>query len=459
MSGPTSGKRLAGQLRYAHFKDWGSPVSYYYVEKITNDVWTIYRPLCHPDEEDAPAEHQVQVGESQEVGVFERVNVSTGKESDLERKPQPGVMGPDPILFHHLEQGLESPYTKQNLLAACPAGLRAGVTTIAMTPNGGHGTVAGDGPQGSQRDSAASASDGGDSSIEHTKGDPQLARLITLMELSLKQQQSAMGVPQPTMAQRPARDSGTFGSSTDGAGHAEAEAARWASRRLEVPGLVKLPPANANPHDHEEEQPTAASFDVLNNAVAALTHVVTKQQQQQQNTANLPSKLFKLEGAQGQVALDELAEMFAEQPRMAVDEFEAELRRQAGLPQKAALSNDTILNTWRNTAPLKDYNLACTVAEVIMDAYLAGRHGAHDQCLGRLALLLGALEQYGRDGHFKRAQYITGLPKPPTQLYKAVPPEEKAARKHEIGSLALLVGARRKTTATAAYKESRPGRD
>ena len=223
--------------------------------------------------------------------------------------------------------------------------------------------------------------------------------------------------------------------------------------------MVKLPPANVNPHDSEEEQPAAASLDVLTDAVAALTHVVTKQQQQQQNTANLPSKLFKLEGAQGQVALDELAEMFAEQPRMAVDEFEAELRRQAGLPQKAALSNDTILNTWRNTAPLKDYNLACTVAEVIMDAYLAGRHGAHDQCLGRLALLLGALEQYGRDGHFKRAQYITGLPKPPTQLHKAVPPEEKAAGKHEIGSLALLVGARRKTTATAAYKESRPGRD
>ena len=120
----------AGQLRYAQFKDWGSPVSYYYVEKITNDVWTIYRPLCHPDEEDAPAEHQVQVGASQEVGVFERVNVSTGKESDLEREPQPDVMGPDPILFHHLQQGLESPYTQQNLLAACPVGLRAGQTTI-----------------------------------------------------------------------------------------------------------------------------------------------------------------------------------------------------------------------------------------------------------------------------------------------------------------------------------------
>ena len=94
-----------------------------------------------------------------------------------------------------------------------------------------------------------------------------------------------------------------------------------------------------------------------------------------------------------------------------------------------------------------------------MDAYLAGRHGSHEKCLGRLALLLGALEQYGRDGHFKRAQYITGLPKPPTQLYKAVPAEEKASGKHEIGGLAQLVGARRKTTATAAYKESRPGKD
>ena len=135
------------------------------------------------------------------------------------------------------------------------------------------------------------------------------------MELSLQQQQSAVGVPQPTMARRPARDTGTFGSSTDGTGNAEDEAARWASRRLEVRGLVKLPPANVNPHDSEEEQPAAASLDVLTDAVAALTHVVTKQQQQQQqqqNTANMPSKLFKLEGAQGQVALDELAEQFAE---------------------------------------------------------------------------------------------------------------------------------------------------
>ena len=235
------------------------------------------------------------------------------------------------------------------------------------------------------------------------------------------------------------------------------------SRRAPMSMRVLVPsvgaPADAVPQDLDEERGPNTKFDVLTDAVAALTHVMTKQQLQQQNTTNMPSKLFKLEGAQGQVALDELAELFAEQPTIAVDEFEAELRRQAGLPQKATLSNDTILNTWRNTAPLKDYNLACTVAEVIMDAYLAGRHGAHDQCLGRLALLLGALEQYGRDGHFKRAQYITGLPKPPTQLYKAVPPEEKAAGKHEIGSLALLVGARRKTTATAAYKESRPGRD
>ena len=82
-----------------------------------------------------------------------------------------------------------------------------------------------------------------------------------------------------------------------------------------------------------------------------------------------------------------------------------------------------------------------------MDAYLAGRHGSHDQCLGRLALLLGALEQSDR------------LTQAATQLYKALPPEEKASGKHEIGSLALLVGARRKTTATAACKESRPGKD
>ena len=53
MAAPVSGKRCAGQLRYAHFVDWVVPVPFYYVERIPANNWVIARPLCHPDEEDA----------------------------------------------------------------------------------------------------------------------------------------------------------------------------------------------------------------------------------------------------------------------------------------------------------------------------------------------------------------------------------------------------------------------
>ena len=215
-------------------------------------------------------------------------------------------MGPDPIQFAHLKAGTESPYTKGNL--------RVGATYISLSPSGPT-AFAGGGHPPPPGGAPLSVSDGGDS----TKADGRLDRLITLMELNLQQQQATAGALPATHSQRPARDSGTFGSGTLGTAAAEAEVARWANRRPEVPGTVKLPHADAASQDLDEERVPNTKFDVLTDAVAVLTHVVTKQQQQQQNTTNMPSKLFKLEGAQGQVALDELAELFAEQPTIAVD--------------------------------------------------------------------------------------------------------------------------------------------
>ena len=61
MAAPAAGKRCAGQLRYAHLADWVVPVSFYFVEGLSANKWVIARPPCHPDEEDAPEEHQVSV--------------------------------------------------------------------------------------------------------------------------------------------------------------------------------------------------------------------------------------------------------------------------------------------------------------------------------------------------------------------------------------------------------------
>ena len=201
MAAPASGKRCAGQLRYVHFADWVVPVSFYFVERLSANKWVIARPPCHPDEEDAPEEHQVSVESVEEMIVYEQMDFSTVK-----RGPQEGVMGPDPILFAHLTANTESPYTKSNLLAACPADLRKGATYISLSPSGPTAFASGGHPP-PPGGAPLSVSDGGDS----TKADGRLDRLITLMELNLQQQQATAGALPATHSQRPARDSGTFG--------------------------------------------------------------------------------------------------------------------------------------------------------------------------------------------------------------------------------------------------------
>ena len=89
MAAPAAGKRCAGQLRYAHLADWVVPVSFYFVEGLSANKWVIARPSCHPDEEDAPEEHQVSVESVEEMIVYEQMDFSTVK-----RGPQEGVMGP-----------------------------------------------------------------------------------------------------------------------------------------------------------------------------------------------------------------------------------------------------------------------------------------------------------------------------------------------------------------------------
>jgi len=85
-------------------------MSFYFVERLSANKWVIARPPCHPDEEDAPEEHQVSVGSVQETVAHDFPTVRRGA--------QDGTMGPDPLQFAHLKEGTDSPYTKSYLREA-----------------------------------------------------------------------------------------------------------------------------------------------------------------------------------------------------------------------------------------------------------------------------------------------------------------------------------------------------
>ena len=168
MAVATGAKRCAGQLRYAQFADWHAPVAFYLVEKVEAKVWVIARPLCHPTEEDAPAEHRVTIAGVDEEIVFERQDFGF-----LQRTDRTGIME-NAVLFEHLKAipPEPSPYTRANLLGACPAELRAGVTAFNLSPSGGAAR------QGTPAAAARSESDG-DGSVS----DPVAARLDRLISM------------------------------------------------------------------------------------------------------------------------------------------------------------------------------------------------------------------------------------------------------------------------------------
>ena len=88
------------------------------------------------------------------------------------------------------------------------------------------------------------------------------------------------------------------------------------------------------------------------------------------------SQLFKLEGARGRVAQDELNADFERDPGAVVAEFQAAVKR-LKMPESpdAVLPSPMIVEAWREHVPAKEHHLVIRVSEAILNAYCAFRAG------------------------------------------------------------------------------------
>jgi len=101
------------------------------------------------------------------------------------------------------------------------------------------------------------------------------------------------------------------------------------------------------------------------------------------------------------------------------------------------------------------------VASVSMRAGKILRAGQTTKGMGRLALLLAALEQHVLDGGkwTHRAESILGMPPAPLHLYHAPTADSKPKAeggKPGLGPLAQFCSPQRATTALAVFKENHP---
>ena len=173
------------------------------------------------------------------------------------------------------------------------------------------------------------------------------------------------------------------------------------------------------------------------------------------------SQLFKLEGARGRVAQDELNADFERDPAAVVTEFEAAVKR-LKMPENpdAVLPSQSIVDAWREHVPAREHALVMRVSEAILNAYCALRAGQVDKGKARLALLLAALEQHTLDGGkwAYRAEHLLGMPPAPQHLYHTPPAETKPKAEKEgkpaLGPLAKFCAPERSTTALGVFKEN-----
>ena len=223
------------------------------------------------------------------------------------------------------------------------------------------------------------------------------------------------------------------------------------------PGL-----AEASGHAHQSD-PANPTLTMLDRATSALELLASSGEA---GRISMPksfgSQLFKLEGARGRVAQDQLNLDFERDPARVVREFEEAVRRlKAPEDPSAPLAATSIVEAWREHVPAKEHALAARVSEAILNAYCALRAGQTAKGMGRLALLLAALEQHVLDGGkwTHRAENILGMPPAPLHLYHAPTADSKPKAeggKPGLGPLAQFCSPQRATTALAVFKENHP---
>lgn len=179
--------------------------------------------------------------------------------------------------------------------------------------------------------------------------------------------------------------------------------------------------------------------------------------------------LFKLHGAKGRVAQDELDRQFDADPGLVVKAFEDAVERRAGgLTTYANVGgrdgggrvSDVLLQVWRETVPARESATIARVGEAVIDAYRQIRRGDPMRGAARLALLIGAMEQATLDNNRwqVRASTMLGMPPVPLHAYHALAPDAKKGQDSgkQLGEMARLADPIRATTALAVHKDAQP---
>ena len=168
---------------------------------------------------------------------------------------------------------------------------------------------------------------------------------------------------------------------------------------------------------------------------------------------------IKLKGVEGLMSLEQLNDEFEHMPEKQVQEFEAIAHRDAPAwdgSTDGPMTKEQLNRCWRRSAMIGTHQQVIRISEALIDVYMHVRQGKQTHALGRLALLLAAIEQASLDnGDWNvRAGTILGLPEPTFNEYSQPEARHKPKQGKAMGARGKLAGFSRSAVAEQVYKES-----
>ena len=168
---------------------------------------------------------------------------------------------------------------------------------------------------------------------------------------------------------------------------------------------------------------------------------------------------IKLKGVEGLMSLEQLNDEFDYMPEKQVQEFEAIVRRDAPAwdgSTDGPMTKEQLNRCWRRSAMIGTHQQVIRISEALIDVYMHVRQGKQTHALGRLALLLAAIEQASLDnGDWSvRAGTILGLPEPTFNEYSQPEARHKPKQGKAMGARGKLAGFSRSAVAEQVFKES-----
>jgi hypothetical protein len=120
------------------------------------------------------------------------------------------------------------------------------------------------------------------------------------------------------------------------------------------------------------------------------------------------------------------------------------------------MTKEQLSRCWRRSAMIGTHQQVIRISEALIDVYMDVRQGKQARALGRVALLLAAIEQASLDnGDWNvRAATILGLPEPTFSDYSQPDARQKPKQGKALGARGKLAGFARSAVADQVYKES-----